>query len=166
MVVNTTVELSSDEDEQMGSTQGTDSGTSSPSSFRIQLSITPTPPPSPPRLVDTTIELSSDEDEPMTYSLATAFFSAVNTALDSPDITLSTIRGADSGTSSPSSFRIQLSPSPSPTPSMLPTDHNANLLAASPPRSSTSGNRRNEDEIETDEELDRTFEYAVVSHMP
>ncbi len=83
MVVNTTIELSSDEDEEMGSTQGADSGTSSPSSFRIQLSITPTPPSSFLRLVDTTIELSSDEDEEM-----------------------GSTHGADSGTSSPALSRV------------------------------------------------------------
>jgi hypothetical protein len=117
-------------------------------------------------VVDTTIELSSDEDEPMSYSPAPAFLSAVNRALDSPDITLSPVHGVDSGTSSPSSFRIQLLPSPSPPPSTLQADQNANLLAASQPHSSTFRNRRNEDEIETDEELDGTFEYGVVSHMP
>jgi hypothetical protein len=80
--VNTTIELSSDDDEEMGSVRRADSGTSSPSSWRIQLSVTPTPPPSPQRLADTTIELSSDND-------------------DLP----SSAPGNDSGTSSPSSTR-------------------------------------------------------------
>jgi hypothetical protein len=111
--MNTTIDPSSDEDEEMHSIHGADDGTSSPSSWRIQLSITPTPPPSPRRLVDTTLELSSDDEDLPIFVPGTDYGSSTPRRLVDTTVELSSddedlpssVPGINRGMSSPSSTR-------------------------------------------------------------